>query len=285
MVGGEPTADLGQHDAMGVLVWTVAVAWQRSTACAQPGAVPVMGTGPFPYRGAGGGSVWPSVARTRSTPCRWRPWKCRSIAASARNRSNAGEVSSLSIGLRLSSSSNVQIIDSRFAARYPHSLSTANRLDRPLDGGGTENPLRQRLPRERPDQIECGEPGEQIGMNEQIGTCLHADLPRETLPQLLWAQQLGPHLCRPGPEVAAQLAAAVRDDRAGGAGEPSLEHGVGMPVRHGERLVQWRGQPRNRLPLPVFTVPVEPQQVETKSLQRIGLVLRQPFMAPETIQP
>lgn len=122
-------------------------------------------------------------------------------------------------------------------------------------------------------------------MSEQIGACLHAYLPAEALPQLLWAQQLGPLLCRPGPEVAAQLATVVQDDRGGVAGEPSLEHGVGMPVQSRDRLVQWRGQSRNRLPLPVFTVPVEPQQVETEGLQRIGLVLREPFVSPEMIQP
>ena len=116
-------------------------------------------------------------------------------------------------------------------------------------------------------------------MGEQIGTCLHADLPRETLPQLLRAQQIGPLLCRPRPEVAPQLAAAVQHDRGGVAGEPPLEHGVGMPVQHRQRLVQWRGQSQNRLPLPVFAVPVEPQQVETESLQRIGFVLRTAVLA------
>ena len=36
---------------------SVEVACQRSTVCAQPGAVPVIETGPSPYFGAGGGPV------------------------------------------------------------------------------------------------------------------------------------------------------------------------------------------------------------------------------------
>ena len=139
------------------------------------------------------------------------------------------------------------------------------------------------MSRERPDQVEGGEPGQQIGMGEQIGTCLHADLPRESLPQLLRTQQISPLAGRPRPEVSAQLAAVVQHDRGGVAGEPPLKHSVGMPVQNRQRLVQRRGQPQNRLPAWVITIPIEPQQVETEAVQRIGFVPGQPVAPPETV--
>ena len=46
-----------------------------------------------------------------------------------------------------------------------------------------------------------------------------------------------------------------------------------MPVQNREGLVQRRGQPPNRLPARVITIPIEPQQVETEVLQRIGFGL------------
>jgi hypothetical protein len=140
------------------------------------------------------------------------------------------------------------------------------------------------MSRERPDQVEGGEPGQQIGMGEQIGTGLHADLPRESLPQLLRAQQIGPLASRPRPEVSAQLAAVVQHDRGGVAGEASLKHGVGTPVQDRERFVQRRGQPPNRPPLGVFTISVEPQPVESEALQRLGFARGEPIAPPETGQ-
>ena len=287
MVGGEPAADLGQHDAVGV----------AGARLDRRGVVPAFDRLRPARGGAGDGDGPLPVSR-----CRW--WT--GVSERGQSPVNTMQVAAVEmpfdrrVGAQPLQRRGGELVQHRAAVeqqqRADHRLQIrgtispsaehrANGLDCLLDGISTEHSLRQRLPRERPDLIECGEPGEQIGVGEEIGACLHADLPRETLPQLLWAQQLGPLLCRPGPEVAPQLTAAVQDDRGGVAGEPALEHGVGMPVQHGQRLVQWCGQSQNRLPLPVFAVPVEPQQVETESLQRIALVLRQPFLATETIQP
>ena len=136
--------------------------------------------GPSPYFGAAGGSACPSAATARWMP--WRsPGRTAPIAGSVRSRASVSPDRSSSSGLRLSSSTwQITAVSSRFAAALvaPAGQHVADLPDGIVDRVAAEDAPGQRLAVEAADAVERGEPAQQVGIGEQVGAGVGADLPR-----------------------------------------------------------------------------------------------------------